>query len=324
MSGAIILRQHGGPDVLEWVDLDPGKPGQGEVLLRHTAIGLNFIDIYVRTGLYKMGTMPCSPGMEAAGVVEAVGPGVTGLSAGDRVAYVTGAPGAYVERRVMNAAALVKLPGDISDDQAAALMLKGMTAEMLLFRMTQAKAGDAVLIHAVAGGVGLLLAAWAKSLGCLVIGAASSDEKAAKARAAGADHVIVTSREDVAARVQELTGGRGCHYVYDGVGKDTFEASLAAVAEFGHIVSYGNASGPVPPFAIAGLAPKCATLSRPSIFPFIKDRARLEAMSSNLFEAMRRGVIKAEIDQVFALKEAAAAQTALESRATTGQTILRP
>ncbi len=324
MSGAIILQQHGGPEVLEWVERAPGRPGEGEVLLRHTAVGLNFIDIYVRTGLYKMGTMPCSPGMEAAGVVEALGPGVTGLKAGDRVAYVTGAPGAYVERRVMNAAALVKLPGDISDDQAAALMLKGMTAEMLLFRMTQAKAGDAVLIHAVAGGVGLLLAAWAKSLGCQVIGAASSDEKAAKARAAGADHVIVTTREDVATRVRELTGGRGCQCVYDGVGKDTFETSLAAVSEFGHVVSYGNASGPVPPFAIAGLAPKCATLSRPSIFPFIKDRARLEAMSGNLFEAMRRGVIKAEIDQVFALKDAAAAQTALESRRTTGQTILRP
>ncbi|PTM39858.1 quinone oxidoreductase [Bosea sp. 124] len=324
MSGAIILRQHGGPEVLEWVALDPGRPGEGQVLLRHTAIGLNFIDIYVRTGLYKMGTMPCSPGMEAAGVVEAVGPGVTGLGVGDRVAYVTGAPGAYVERRVMSAAALVKLPDDISEDQAAALMLKGMTAEMLLFRMTQAKAGDAVLIHAVAGGVGLLLAAWAKSLGCQVIGAASSDEKAAKARAAGADHVIVTSREDVATRVQELTGGRGCRCVYDGVGKDTFETSLAAVAEFGHVVSYGNASGPVPPFAIAGLAPKCATLSRPSIFPFIKDRARLDAMSGNLFQAMRQGVIKAEIDQVFALKDAAAAQSALESRQTTGQTILRP
>ncbi len=324
MTHAIILRQTGGPEVLEWAEVEVPAPGPGQVLLRHTAIGLNFIDIYVRTGLYKLGALPASPGMEAAGVVEATGPGVTGLAAGDRVAYVAATPGAYAERRIIAAETLVRLPEDIADTDAAALMLKGMTAEALLFRMTQAAAGDTILVHAAAGGVGQILCAWGKALGCTVIGTVSTPAKAEEARAAGADHVILTATEEIPASVAEITGGKGARFVYDGVGAETFAASLEAVAPFGGIVSFGNASGPVPPVTIATLSAKCVTLSRPSIFPFLRDRARLEAMSSNLFDAMRKGILRATIGQRFALKDAAAAQTALESRATTGQTLLLP
>ncbi|RUM95810.1 quinone oxidoreductase [Pseudaminobacter arsenicus] len=324
MSHAIIQTIQGGPEVLEWQERPDTAPGEGEVAVRHTAIGVNFIDIYVRKGAYPMMTLPGTPGMEAAGIVEEVGPGVTGLAVGQRVAYVMTAPGAYSERRNVPAERMVPLPDDIGDRAAAALMLKGMTAERLLHKTTQASAGDTVLIHAAAGGIGLLLTAWAKSIGCTVIGTVGSDAKEAGVRQAGADHVIVSTTENVADRVAEITSGRGCRYIYDGVGKDSFEASLQAVAKFGHLVSFGNASGAVPPVNIAVLAPKCVALSRPQVFPYIADRNDLLETAQNLFAAMRKGIVRADINQTYPLAEAAQAHRDLESRRTTGQIVLLP
>lgn len=324
MSKAIVQDEQGGPEVMQWRDQPLAAPGEGEVTLRHTAIGLNFIDVYVRKGAYPMMTLPGTPGMEAAGVVEAVGPGVRDLVVGQRVAYVMTAPGAYSERRNVPADRMVPLPDDIDDRTAAALMLKGMTAERLLHRTDRAVAGDTVLIHAAAGGVGSLMTRWAKALGCTVIGTVGSDDKASIVRDAGADHVIVGSREDIAERVADITGGKGCRLVYDGVGKDTFEASIQSVARFGHLISFGNASGPVPPVNIAVLSPKCIALSRPQIFPYIADRADLLATAGNLFAAIRKGIVKAEIRDTFPLADAAEAHRQLENRRTTGQLVLLP
>ena len=324
MSKAIVQDEQGGPEVMQWRDQPLAAPGEGEVTLRHTAIGLNFIDVYVRKGAYPMMTLPGTPGMEAAGVVEAVGPGVRDLVVGQRVAYVMTAPGAYSERRNVPANRMVPLPDDIDDRTAAALMLKGMTAERLLHRTDRAVAGDTVLIHAAAGGVGSLMTRWAKALGCTVIGTVGSDDKASIVRDAGADHVIVGSRENIAERVADITGGKGCRLVYDGVGKDTFEASIQSVARFGHLISFGNASGPVPPVNIAVLSPKCIALSRPQIFPYIADRADLLATAGNLFAAIRKGIVKAEIRDTFPLADAAEAHRQLENRRTTGQLVLLP
>ena len=324
MSKAIVQSVAGGPEVLEWRDATVGAPAAGEVLLRHTAIGLNYIDVYVRNGAYPMMTMPGTPGMEAAGVIEALGSGVADLKVGQRVAYVMTSPGAYSERRVVPAERLVPLPDDIDDRAAAALMLKGMTAERLLHKTTQANAGDTVLVHAAAGGVGLLLTAWAKAIGCTVIGTVGSGAKADGVRRAGADHVIVSGDEDVVARVAKITSGRGCRYVYDGVGKDTFETSLASIAKYGHLVSFGNASGAVPPVNIAVLAPKCIALSRPQVFPYIAERADLLDAAGRLFEAMRKGTVRAEINHTYRLAEAATAHSDLEARRTTGQIVLVP
>ncbi|MBN9079565.1 MAG: quinone oxidoreductase [Rhizobiales bacterium 65-79] len=324
MSKAIVQDEQGGPEVMQWRDQPLAAPGEGEVTLRHTAIGLNFIDVYVRKGAYPMMTLPGTPGMEAAGVVEAVGPGVRDLVVGQRVAYVMTAPGAYSERRNVPADRMVPLPDDIDDRTAAALMLKGMTAERLLHRTDRAVAGDTVLIHAAAGGVGSLMTRWAKALGCTVIGTVGSDDKASIVRDAGADHVIVGSRENIAERVADITGGKGCRLVYDGVGKDTFEASIQSVARFGHLISFGNASGPVPPVNIAVLSPKCIALSRPQIFPYIADRADLLATAGNLFAAIRKGIVKAEIRDTFPLADAAEAHRQLENRRTTGQLVLLP
>ncbi|MGA0541890.1 quinone oxidoreductase family protein [Neotabrizicola sp. VNH66] len=322
MSYSIIQHTTGGPEVMEWTAVDLPAPAEGQVTLRHTAIGVNFIDIYVRKGAYPLMTLPGTPGMEAAGVVEAIGPGVADLAVGQRVAYVTTAPGAYAERRNMPAERLVPLPDDIADQDAAALMLKGMTAERLLHKTAPAVAGDTILVHAAAGGVGLLLCAWAKAMGCTVIGTVGSTEKAELARAAGADHIIDSRSEDIAARVMEITGGKGAQKIYDGVGKDTFDASLAAVAKFGHLVSFGNASGAVPPVNIAVLAPKCVALSRPQVFPYIADRADLLATAENLFAAMRKGIITAQVNHTYPLREAARAHEDLEARRTTGQIVL--
>lgn len=324
MSKAIIQENTGGPEVMEWRDRPDDAPGEGEVRLRHTAIGVNFIDVYVRKGAYPLMTLPGTPGMEAAGVVEALGAGVTDLSIGQRVGYVMTAPGAYSEYRNVPAERMVPLPDDIADRDAAALMLKGMTAERLLHKTTHASAGDTVLIHAAAGGVGLLLTAWAKAIGCKVIGTVGSRAKAESVRAAGADHVLVSSEEDVAERVADITGGAGCRYIYDGVGQDTFETSLKAVAKYGHLVSFGNASGPVQPINIAVLAPKCIALSRPQVFPYIHDRADLLEAADNLFAAMRAGTIKADIRHTYPLSEAQQAHRDLEGRLTTGQIILLP
>lgn len=324
MSKAIIQTVHGGPEVLEWRERPDAAPGRGEVAVRHTAIGVNFIDIYVRKGAYAMMTLPGSPGMEAAGVVEEVGPDVVDLHVGQRVTYVMTAPGAYSERRNVPAERMVVLPDDIDDRAAAALMLKGMTAERLLHKTTRAAPGDTVLIYAAAGGVGLLLTAWAKAIGCTVIGVVGSDAKAAQVRAAGADHVIVGASENVSARVAEITSGRGCRLIYDGVGKDSFETSIEAVAKFGHVVSFGNASGAVSPVNIAVLAPKCIALSRPQLFPYIAERKDLLETAGNLFAAMRQGIVRADVNQTYPLAEAAEAHRDLEARRTTGQIVLLP
>lgn len=324
MSKAIIQKLQGGPEVLEWTDQPDRAPGQGEVTLRHTAIGVDYIDIYVRKGAYPMMTLPGTPGMEAAGIVEEVGSGVTGLKVGQRVAYVMTAPGAYCERRNVPAERMVPLPDDIDDRAAAALMLKGMTVERLLHKTAQASAGDTILVHAAAGGVGLLLTSWAKAIGCTVIGTVGSPDKRDKARKAGAEHVIISTSENVAERVAEITSGRGCRLVYDGIGKDTFETSLQAVAKYGHLVSYGNASGAVPPINIAVLAPKCITLSRPQVFPYIAERSDLLDAAENLFAAVRQDIIRADISHIYPLSEAATAHRDLESRRTTGQIILLP
>ena len=324
MSNAIVQTAFGGPEVLEWREAAGGEPGPGEVAIRHTAIGVNYIDIYVRSGAYKMMTLPGSPGMEAAGIVEEAGPGVEHIAVGQRVAYVVAVPGAYSERRLLPADRVVPLPEDVEDRAAAALMLKGMTAERLLHKTTQAAAGDTVLVHAAAGGVGLLLTTWAKALGCTVIGTVGSASKAEAVEQAGADHVIVSTEHDVAARVAEITVGRGCRYVYDDVGKDTFEISLACVAKYGHLVSFGNASGGVPPVNIAVLAPKCIALSRPQVFPYIAARDDLLATASNLFAAMREGIVRADVNHAYPLRDAAAAHRDLEARRTTGQIVLLP
>ena len=324
MTMAIVQATHGGPEVLKPADVEVGAPADGEVRVRHTAIGLNFIDCYVRTGLYPLLHPPGTIGMEAAGVVEATGTNVTDFHAGDRVAYVWNQPGTYTEERNVPSRWLVKLPAGVGDREAAAMMLKGMTAEYLLHRMTPAQAGDNLLVHAAAGGVGVLLTAWAKHKGCTVIGTVSTDEKAEVAKAHGADHVIVTSKERIPERVMELTGGEGCVYIYDGIGKDTFEDSLASLKKHGHLVSYGNASGKVPPFDLSVLTPRCARLSRPSLFPHIATRAELDEVAGNLLGAMADGVVKVDINQTYALADAAQAHADLEARKTTGQTVLLP
>jgi NADPH2:quinone reductase len=324
VSKAIIQDTFGGPEVMQWRERPDAAPGAGEVAVRHGAIGVNFIDIYCRRGSIPLMKVPGTPGMEAAGVVESVGDGVTTLSVGQRVGYVMPAPGAYCERRVVPAERMIALPDDIDDRSAAAMMLKGMTAEQLLHKSTQATAGDTVLIHAAAGGVGLLLTAWAKALGCTVIGTVGSKAKVGMVREAGADHVIVSTEEDVLAGVNTITQGRGCRYVYDGVGADTFELSLKAVAKFGHIVSFGSSSGAVPPVNIAVLSPKCAVLSRPQVFPYIAERADLTAASNNLFAAMRKKIVKSDIKHTYALADAATAHRDLESRSTVGQIVLLP
>lgn len=324
MNKAVVLSEKGGPDGFAWTDWNAGQPGEGEVLIRHTAIGVNFIDTYVRSGAYPMMNFPGVVGMEAAGVVEALGLGVTDLEVGQRVAYVITAPGAYSETRTVPAERMVPLPDDIDDKTAAALMLKGITAEQLLHSMAPAGQGDTVLIHSAAGGVGQLLTTWAKALGCTVIGTTSTPDKAELIRSIGADHVIVSSEEDVAERVVDITGGKGCACVYDGVGKDTFDVSVAAAAKFGRVISFGNASGAVPPINIAVLAPKCLLLARPQVFPYIAEREDLLRAAGNLFDALRSGKIKADITATYPLAEAARAHEDLEARRTTGQILLLP
>lgn len=324
MRHAIVQQTHGGPEVLEWHEVEVPAPGPGEALVRHTAVGLNYIDVYLRSGLYPLLQPPGTIGMEAAGVVEAVGEGVDTVAPGDRVAYVFVTPGAYSEARVLPADRLVRIPDGVSDETAAAMMLKGMTAEYLLHRTTEVKAGDTVLVYAAAGGVGMLLTSWAKCLGCTVIGTVSTDAKAEAVRALGADHVIVTGGDDIAARVDDITGGKGCRYVYDGIGKDTFETSLEVLSKYGTFVSYGNASGMVPPVNLGLLSPKLLKICRPTLFGYIATREELESVAGNLFAALQSGAIKIDINQRFALKDAATAHRELEGRRTTGQSVLLP
>jgi NADPH2:quinone reductase len=319
---AVQIQRTGGPEVLEVVDLPEPTPGAGEILIRQEAVGLNFIDTYHRSGLYPM-KLPAVLGTEGAGVVDAVGEGVSRFSPGDRVGYA-GAAGAYAELRALPADRVVKLPDGISTRLAAASMLKGMTAEFLLRRCYPVKAGDAILVHAAAGGVGMILSQWGRALGARVIGTVGSDAKAELARAHGCDEVILYRQEDVAERVKALTGGEGVRVVYDGVGADTFEASLSSLGRRGVMVTYGNASGPAPAIAPLRLTRGSLYLTRPTLFDYIATTQELDESANALFHVLESGAVKIEIGQEFALAEVRRAHEALESRATIGSTLLIP
>jgi NADPH2:quinone reductase len=322
---AIQFSQPGGPDQLKWVEVEVGTPGAGEVLIRHHAVGLNYIDVYFRTGLYPA-TMPAGLGMEGAGVVEAVGEGVSHLSVGDRVAYASQPPGAYAELRVMPGMNVCVLPDAISFETGAAMMLKGLTAQYLLKKTLPVgglQSGDFVLFHAAAGGVGLIACQWAKHLGLQLIGTAGSDEKCALAKAHGAAHTINYRAEDFVARVKEITGGKGVKAVYDSVGKDTFAGSLDCLRPFGLMASFGNASGPVDPVAPGILGPKGSLyLTRQTLFTHISSREATQTMADDLFDVVISGAVTIRIDQRYALKDVAQAHTDLEARKTTGCTVL--
>jgi NADPH2:quinone reductase len=321
MAYAMRIHRAGGPEVLKWEKVDVGKPGPGEVRIRQAAAGLNFIDVYHRTGLYPQRT-PFIPGVEGAGTVESVGEGVGSFKAGDRVAYA-GPLGGYAEARLIEADRLVKLPDDISFEQAAAMMLQGMTARMLLRAVYSVKSGDTILVHAAAGGVGLILCQWANALGATVIGTVSTEEKAELARAHGCHHPILYTKQDFVAEVQKLTAGQKLPVVYDSVGKDTFMQSLECLRPRGLMVSFGNASGPIEPFSPLVLSQKGSLfLTRPTLFHYIATRPELEQSASDLFDVVRSGKVKVEVKQRFPLSEAADAHRALEARQTTGSTIL--
>jgi len=325
MSKAIRIHETGGPEVLSWEEVAVGAPGPGEVKIRHTAIGLNFIDVYHRTGLYPLASLPAIPGMEGAGVVEACGSGVEEFAPGDRVAYAGLPPGAYAEERLIPAHRLVAIPEGIEDRQAAAMMLKGLTAHYLLRRTFRVAEGDTILFHAAAGGVGLIACQWAKALGATVIGTAGSAEKAELARAHGCDHVILYRGEDVATKVRELTGGEGVPVVYDSVGQATFLASLDALRPLGMLVSFGNASGPLPPFESGLLAQKGSLFfTRPSLMTYTAKREDLLWGARELFEAVLSGAVRIEVNQSYPLSEVARAHRDLEARKTTGSTVLLP
>jgi NADPH2:quinone reductase len=324
VTKAIIVEKAGGPEVLKWSEVQVGEPGEGQVRIRNTAIGLNYIDVYMRSGLYPIPT-PGGLGLEAAGVIEAVGPGVSHVKAGDRVAYAGGPPGAYSETRVMPAAPLVKLPDNVSDQQAAALLLKGMTVQFLIRRTYKVKSGETVLLHAAAGGVGLIACQWLKALGVTVIGTVSSEEKAALANANGCTHTILYNKENFAGRVRELTNGAGVPVVYDSVGKVTWDDSLSCLQPLGLMVSFGNTSGAVSPVNIGQLAAKGSLfVTRPILATYTAKPADLKATASDLFDVMASGKVKAEVGQTFALTDAAEAHRALESSKTVGSTVLVP
>lgn len=323
MPKAIRIHATGGPEVLKWEEVEVKKPGLGEALIRQTAIGLNFIDTYHRTGLYPL-PLPAVLGMEGAGMVEEVGAGVSEVKPGQRVAYA-GVLGAYTERRLIAADRLVPLPEGISDIQAAAMMLKGMTAEYLLRRTYRVQKGETILVHAAAGGVGLIMCQWAKRLGATVIGTVGSDEKAELARANGCDHPIVYTRENFTERVRTITGGAGLPVVYDSVGKETFLGSLDCLRPLGLMVSYGNASGAVPPFNIGLLAQKGSLfLTRPVLMAYTAKREDLLASARALFEVVESGVVKIKLERTWPLEDAASAHRELEGRRTTGSTVLLP
>lgn len=321
MSKAIRIHAYGGPEVLTWEDVDPGVPGPGEVRLRHTAVGLNFIDIYERTGLYKV-ALPAVLGREGAGIVEAVGRGVRDVAVGDRVAYVAPKSGAYCEARVLSAEHLVRLAPDVSDQQAAALMLKGLTVQALLRQVYRVRRNDFVLIHAAAGGVGSLAVQWARHLGATVIAVVGSPGKVEQVRRHGADHVLQL-QEDWVARAREIARGHGVHVVYDSVGNDTFMQSLDCLRPRGMMVTFGNASGPVPPVAPLELSKRGSLyLTRPTLFHYIPTRATLSKAAQELMDLVARGVITVHIGQTYALRDVGKAHADLESRRTTGSTVL--
>jgi NADPH2:quinone reductase len=321
MAYAIRVHRAGGPEVLQWEEVEIGEPGPGQVRLRQEAVGLNYIDVYHRTGLYPQ-PLPFTPGVEGAGVVESVGEGVKTVKPGDRVAYA-GPIGGYAEQRLIDAERVVKLPDSISSEAAAAMMLQGMTAHMLLRRVYEVKAGDTILVHAAAGGVGLILCQWAKALGATVIGTVSKDEKAELARAHGCDHPEIYTRQDFVAEVERITGGAKLPVVYDSVGKDTFLRSLDCVRPRGLMVSYGNASGPPEPMAPGLLAQKGSLfLTRPTLFNYIAAREELEDAAAELFEVVSSGKVRIEIGQRYPLEDVAEAHRALEARRTSGSTVL--
>ena len=325
MSKAIQISEYGGPEVLRLVDVEVGDPGPGEVRVRHHACGINFIDVYQRTGLYQ-NPLPLIPGGEGAGVVEAVGAGVTHLAVGDRVAYAAPKPGGYCEVRVLNATHVCRLPDEIDFETGAAMMLKGLTVEYLLRRTLPVEGlapGDAILFHAAAGGVGLIACQWAKALGLELIGTAGSDEKCALATEYGAAHMINYRREDFVERVRQITGGKGVKVVYDSVGKDTFDGSLSCLRPFGLMAVFGNASGAPAPVSPGVLAAKGSLyLTRPTLFTHLATRERTQAMADELFEVVRAGTVKIRIDQRYPLAQAAQAQRDLEARRTTGCSVL--
>ena len=324
MTHAIRIHQAGGPEVLCWEVVTVAAPAAGEATVRQHAVGLNFIDVYHRTGLYPL-PLPSGLGLEAAGIVEAIGPGVSEVKVGDRVAYAGGPIGAYAEVRNMPAHRLLKLPESISFNTAAAMMLQGLTAAYLLRKTYRVQPGDAVLIHAAAGGVGLIACQWAKALGATVIGTVGSAAKGELAKAHGCDHVINYRTENFTQRVRDITGGEGVPVVYDGVGKDTFIGSLDCLRPLGLMVSYGNASGPVPPLDLGLLSQKGSLfITRPTIMSYTAKRADLEALGAELFEMVGSGQVKIEINQTYPLAEAVQAHRDLEARLTTGSTILLP
>jgi NADPH2:quinone reductase len=321
---AIRVHETGGPEVLRWEDVTVGEPGPGEARVRHTAVGLNYVDVYYRTGLYKAPALPFTPGSEAAGVVEAVGPGVTDIRPGMRVAYGAAPLGAYAEARLVPADRLVALSERIDDRTAAAMMLKGMTAHYLLLRIGQVKKGDTILIHAAAGGVGLIVCQWARALGATVIGTVGSDEKASLAKANGCDHPIVYTREKFVDRVKEITAGKGVRVVFDSVGKDTLLGSLECLQTLGTVALFGQSSGPVPPLDLTLLSRGSFFITRPSLFAYVAAREDLVAAARALFDVVLSGAVKIEVRQTCPLAEAARAHRDLESRRTTGSTVLLP
>jgi NADPH:quinone reductase len=323
MTKAIRIYEHGGPEVMRWEDVEVGDPGPGEALVRHTAIGLNFIDVYDRTGLYPV-QLPSGLGREAAGVVEAVGKKVRGLKVGDRVAYTFPFPGAYAERRICPAERLVRIPKGISDPQAAAVMLKGLTAWYLVRRTYPVKRGDTVLVHAAVGGVGIMVTQWARHLGARVIGVVGNEQKAALARKNGCHHVLI-GHQDLGTRVKALTKGEGVHVVYDSVGKDTFFPSLDSLRPLGMMVTFGNASGPVPAVVPLELSRRGSLfLTRPTLFHYTATRDALERAARELFGAIKRKAVRIHIGQSYPLRDVATAHRDLEARRTTGSTVLIP
>lgn len=325
MTKAIRIHETGGPDVLSWDDVQVAAPGAGQVRIRQTAIGLNYIDIYFRSGAYPAPQLPTVIGLEGAGVVEEVGPDVAGLKVGQRVAYASPPLGAYAEERLMPADRVVALPDAIDDKLAAAMMLQGMTVQYLLRRTYKVQAGDTVLVHAAAGGVGLIMCQWAKHLGATVIGTVGTDAKAKLAGANGCDHPIVYTRENFAERVREITGGEGVPVVYDSIGKDTFDGSINSLRPMGMMVSFGAASGPLAPVEPGLLASKGSLFfTRPSLMVYTAKRADLEATAKDLFDVVTGGHVKVAVNQTYALKDAAQAHRDLEARKTTGSTIFLP
>lgn len=324
MTKAIIIRAHGGPEVLQIENVPVGEPGPGELRVRQTAIGVNFHDCYVRSGLYKTLVLPGIPGIEGAGVVEAVGPGVTGFASGDRIGYVAARYGSYAKARLLPAALAVKLPDDMTEDTAAAVFVKGLTAAFLVLRTHQIQPGQTILVHAAAGAVGQLLCQWASHRGATVIGTVGSSEKAALARKCGCAHTILYREEDFLSRTKEITGGRGVDVAYDSVGRDTFSGSLAALAPRGHLINFGQSSGPVAPFSVSDLSARSNTLTRPILFHYISTRSELEALVGELFAALSSGILRVGEPRRFALAEAADAHRAIEARATSSSVLLIP